>query len=160
MYSAPRADSKCSHDYVPLEERRSYTYLSTNPLTNKCIVFVHGFFGDPWSTWQQFQELLDIPTAMGAELWSTTDAYFFDYGAEKDFVARSSQALGEFLIKLYPNPRGLFKSTAPVRFDLPYAQILLVGHSLGAVVIRQCVANVLNRWKLEPGTDLPSTTVL
>lgn len=113
-------------------------------------MFVHGFFGDCIETWGQFPDLCDSrDLGAGRDIWARSDLYFYDYGAEKDFVTRSASGLAQFLKRIFPRPEmPLFELPdlgAPKIRDpwLAYSRVILVGHSLGAVVIRECLQNQL-----------------
>jgi len=132
-----------------VRQRKSCARLSTNRETDVCIVFVHGFFGNSVTTWGQFSGLCDSALLKDAAMWARSDLYFYDYGAEKDFVKRSAHGLGVFLERIFPAPDmsifGLKPDDATKIRDpwLRYSRLVLVGHSLGAVVIRECVENRL-----------------
>lgn len=132
---------------VPLNHRKSYARLSTLSNAKTCIVFVHGFFGNVTTTWEYFPDLSDFENVPGAELLHESDLYFFDYPAEKAFAKDSAGRLSDFLGRLFPSPQmGLFhlpnESRSAIRSPwLPYEQLLLIGHSLGAVVARECIEN-------------------
>ncbi|HEX7360318.1 MAG TPA: alpha/beta fold hydrolase [Bryobacteraceae bacterium] len=110
-------------------------------------MFVHGFFGNVIKTWQHFSELCDSKRVPGAETLARSDLFFFDYPAHKAFVKDSATELTKFMSRLFPRPTmELFGLTEDLRNDirspwLPYTRVLLVGHSLGAVVIRECIEN-------------------
>jgi hypothetical protein len=149
---------------VPLEDHGSYSLLSTDPLTNRCIVLVHGFWGSATSTWGQFQELIDDRAVVSTELWPKADLYFYGYRSAKDFVEASADDLGQFLRDVYsqskvwstPNQANLNVVKFNRESPLPYSQLVLIGHSLGAVVIRQCIAKVLRKCKLQPEEPPPA----
>ena len=139
-----------------VKQRRSHAYLSTNPEADTCVVFVHGFFGDPIGTWGQFSDLCDSDELKGRGIWARSDLYFYDYGAEHDFVKRSASGLGHFLERLFPQAQTLLlglshAESLKIRNPwLAYSRLILVGHSLGAVVIRECLENKLRD---SSGTD-------
>jgi len=138
-----------------VRSRRSYARLSTNNETDACVVFVHGFIGDVVKTWGQFPDLCDSELPKDADRWARMDLYFYDYGAEKDFVKRSAEGLDKFLGSIFPRPDmtrfGLSEPDRSAIRDpwLPYNRLILVGHSLGAVVIRECLENRLRPSSLE-----------
>jgi pimeloyl-ACP methyl ester carboxylesterase len=83
----------------------------------------------------------------GAALLDRSDLYFFDYPAQNELVKASASDLAGFLHLLFPMPdMSLFFQDQSARADIrnpwhPYRTLLLVGHSLGALVIRECVEN-------------------
>ena len=135
------------HYPVLLAHQKSYARLSTNAEAKTCIVFVHGFFGNVTKTWEYFADLCDSPDVPDAAFFEHSDLYFFDYPAQKAFVKHSASELAEFLNRLFPRPAmDLFhlgeEQRVAVRAPwIPYSQLILVGHSLGAVVIRECIEN-------------------
>lgn len=150
--------AKFRHYSSIVRARDSYARLSTNGETDVCVVFVHGFFGDAVTTWGQFPDLCDSDLLDDADLWACSDLYFYDYGAEKDFVKRSAHGLSSFLPRVFPMPEmslfGLLSADATrIRSPwLPYSRLVLVGHSLGGVVIRECLENCLR----QPQAGVPS----
>jgi hypothetical protein len=142
------------HLHVPIASfEGSYALLSSGQDAGTAIVFVHGFFGDAWTTWEEFQSLVDDDH--GGSLWPTADLYFYEYRAASNFIAKSAQDLLGFLEAVYPNPNhGLFWSPPHNRFGIVgtnpllsirqppirYRRLLLVGHSLGSPVLRQVIA--------------------
>jgi hypothetical protein len=136
---------------------RSCALLSTDPETDTAVAFVHGFRGHFEKTWQQFQSLMD--EADRHATWRRSDLYFFSYDAENSHIGASASELATFLASHYPNPPhrmfeypaaaldwadgtllrlGIIKIRPGPYF---YSRLKLVGHSLGAVIIRQLVAD-------------------
>lgn len=119
-------------------------------------VFVHGFMGDAGSTWRDFQTIIDDKHV---ETWRYTDLYFYEYQGARNLAVVSAQHFQEFVDSIFPNPaRGLFTPpthgfqvfprdrSMAVREQIgPYKQLLLIGHSLGALVIRQAVVSALRK---------------
>lgn len=85
---------KHKHFSSIVRQRRSSALLSTHPDTETCVVFVHGFFGNAATTWGQFQDLCDFEWLGDSKSLERFDLYFYDYGAEKDFVKWSADELG------------------------------------------------------------------
>ena len=145
-----------THLSVPLSGHAgSYAYLSTDPGSETAVIFVHGFWGDAWSTWEDFQGLVDEEVRWHG-MWAKTDLYFFEYRGASNFVMKSAQDLSEFLLKIYPEPESRFFVVSSPRSFVPkdylasargtatrYRRLVLVGHSLGAVVLRQAVTRQL-----------------
>jgi pimeloyl-ACP methyl ester carboxylesterase len=130
-----------------LQGQKSYARLSTHAGAETCIVFVHGFFGNVTTTWEYFPDLCDNENVPGADILEQSDLYFFDYPAHKAFVKESANRLAQFLGCLFPEPAmDLFYFREEDRRSirepwLAYRRLLLVGHSLGAVVVRECIEN-------------------
>ena len=136
-----------THHPCVCDHRKSFARLSKDAGTKTCIVFVHGFFGNARTTWQHFAELCDTGATTGSALLDRSDLYFFDYPAQSGFVKASAHELSTFLGRVFPTPdMKLFFYEDACRAAIrnswtPYTKVVLVGHSLGAVVIRECVEN-------------------
>jgi pimeloyl-ACP methyl ester carboxylesterase len=117
------------------------------------IVYVHGFLGDAQTTWEQLQYYVD---RLRDEPFKNSDLHFFEYPAEDQFVLASVARLRSFLTQIYPLPPSALVEAHLRDFDWrlpgdsdtvflrelhPYSRLILVGHSLGAVVIRRFIAD-------------------
>lgn len=107
-------------------------YWSASP-NGTAIVFVHGFYGEAVGTWSQFERLLPSePACRGC------DIIFFKYDSVYTPSPTSGAELYVFLKQLCRTPAAVIKAdapaTRPARFR--YKRVLLVAHSLGAVVCR------------------------
>lgn len=107
------------------------------------IVFVHGFGGGADSTWEQFVRCLRaMPEA------AVADAFFIDYPSTKHPVAFCSAKFREFLFDLLRKPSSnivnpSLPKEAPTRaVTAAYQKIMLVGHSMGAIVARQALLDL------------------
>src|ERR1017187_3325356 len=136
-----------------ISDGSSYAFVSDSCSVNTAIVYVHGFLGDAQSTWEQLQYYVD---RLDNEPFRDADLFFYDYPAEDNFVHASVSRLRAFLNQIYPSPppellEVHFKDldwrlhddpeVITIREHRPYARLVLVGHSLGAVVIRRLVAD-------------------
>jgi pimeloyl-ACP methyl ester carboxylesterase len=100
----------------------------------KALVFIHGFGGSAISTWLQFPSLLQAESAL-----SGYDHVFYGYDGLKKRAHASANQLSLLLEKMVGMPNradlGLFDSISrPISFR--YKEVILVAHSLGAVVAR------------------------
>jgi pimeloyl-ACP methyl ester carboxylesterase len=132
----------------------SYALISSARSTHTAVVFVHGFFGDAYSTWQDFQVLVDEYSHIYTE-WNDTDLFFFEYGGEQALPMASADRLDRFVKYVFPHPKeSLFSEDVAGldwQVDQPfdrvfirhgpykYKHLVLVGHSLGALIIRLTV---------------------
>jgi hypothetical protein len=143
----------------------SYALVSRDPGTDTAVIFVHGFGGDPQTTWLEFPSLID--SCSGAyPWWNTCDVFFYKYPGSRTIpIAVSSHNLLTFLRATFPEPdqalfrfsttdaklRALFPSV-PLRTDgFRYRKLVLVGHSEGAVVIRRALIEEYKRIRDEGG---------
>jgi pimeloyl-ACP methyl ester carboxylesterase len=137
--------------------RGSYAFLSDQVGTDTAIVFVHGFFGDARGTWLNFPGLVDS----NESFWPGADLFFLDYPSYQHHVADNSDLLLRFLEEVFPSPpSSLFqprriepRSSLLVSLALQweqlnprvYRKLILVGHSEGALVIRQAIIDLCQR---------------
>lgn len=132
--------------------------LSTEP--EVAVVFVHGFLGDPRLTWINFQSLVDDLDDQ-RPLWNRCDLFFYDYRS-RDQIAPLAEDFRAFLKN--DHHEYLYESVLPSSLKLPrltrgavqYKHLILVGHSVGAVIIRDVVLQDLKARQVA-GT-LPSWT--
>lgn len=119
-------------------------YLSHVPPT-RLVVFVHGFRGKTLAAWRNFPS-----SGMYRSWWRSCDMLFVGYPSRIDTVAGTEYRLRRQLSKFYPrisdelvqingvSPRSLT--------DRPYSELLLVGHSLGGLIIRRAISEVAQPW--------------
>jgi pimeloyl-ACP methyl ester carboxylesterase len=143
--------------HIPIglkQDRRALGLLSKRP-PSTAIVFVHGFWGKPRSTWVDFVNLIEKD-----EKWDNCDLFFYGHRSNKQ-VRPLADKLLPFLTELATRRESgvmttpfiapsststtLFGTTADfwnTRGTSPYKQIVLVGHSAGALIIREtlCLA--------------------
>ena len=127
----------------------TYGLLSDSTATRRAIFFVHGFWGDAEATWQEFQRLID--TSKFATEFSDVDLFFYDYPSQANSVKTSAENLGTFVRHvLEEGPWGAVLAqiiparwvATPVRSGTSYEEVVLVGHSLGGVVVRKLIVTI------------------
>jgi pimeloyl-ACP methyl ester carboxylesterase len=117
-----------------LEFPESHAVWCRTPPT-RVVVFVHGFRGEALETWHRFDELLpEDPSS------ANFDFLFYGYDGFRSELMASVGAFKGFLERLLTLPSRISNQQLPIHATRPdtheYNEIMLVGHSLGAVVIR------------------------
>lgn len=116
----------------------SHTILAVEP-RGRAVIFVHGFGGGALTTWSEFNTLLPLePEANGVDL------FFYGYDSLYADVRAAASIFCDFLDDLMTHPSAvvnpLILSPDLNRADsFRYREILLVAHSLGAVVVRRAL---------------------
>lgn len=116
--------------------RRSLAYWADDP-NGSVVVFVHGFNGRPVSSWLEFPSRLPEEPA-----WTGSDLVFFGYDGRYAPVMASALVLAEFLDELMAGhvPTNVASGRRSARQDGElYRRLVVVGHSLGAVVARRAL---------------------
>jgi hypothetical protein len=131
------------HHVFPPISHKSCALLSRVDSARRAVVFVHGFMGDPVSTWSHFH---DIGTIVNDHGWDEADLFFLGYDSARLDIRSASWLVLEFLRGILPTPpEELFVTayrgrTLPVRSTIrSYEELYLVGHSLGGVIVRDVV---------------------
>lgn len=98
------------------------------------LIFVHGFMGQAIPTWKDFPSMI-----IGDSSFAETDIIFYGYKTLDGQAADHALDLYHFLKKLQcPLLHGIL----PLNQNLPersYDKIVVVAHSLGAILIRQAL---------------------
>ena len=102
-------------------------WINRDPIANALVIFVHGFTGGPWKTWDEFPSLLQLQDNQTANSY---DVYLFEYESKWLFQPSISYAV----LKL----RTFLKSITP-RYDT----IVLIAHSQGGLVAKVCLIDEL-----------------
>jgi hypothetical protein len=141
--------------------KHAYGYISSDQTARTAVVFIHGYCGDPVDTWGKFPLLIDDPRYV--RWWRHADLYFYAYDTPVHQLSVYVEDLHNFLRSVYPEApihifnllpdhlvAGIYDSIVsnPINLDneLPvpfvkrsYSKLILVGHSLGGLVIRMLV---------------------
>jgi hypothetical protein len=136
-------DTARSHERRPLSLSGfpdTEARLSAQP--TRLLVFVHGWNGRALKTWRHFDdESCDV-----SEWWCASDLLFIGYASRKRDPAGVADQLRDVLLAAYPRrPAGwmVSRGKTPVPpAQIEYRELYLVGHSLGAPVIRHMLADL------------------
>jgi pimeloyl-ACP methyl ester carboxylesterase len=118
--------------------KECWVYHSAEP-ADSALVFVHGFHGDATGTWVQFQSLLQEEANC-----KSRDLLFFGYHSWRRPTASSASSLMNLLVALVDKPESIDGWPARAK-NTKYRRILVVAHSLGAIV---CRLAFLMAWKM------------
>jgi pimeloyl-ACP methyl ester carboxylesterase len=119
---------------IPYDDVALTSLLSVEP-SQKVIVFVHGYGGNPISTWADFDRLSILrPEFRGHDL------IFYEYDGLEAELKASANLFYNFLAWLFKSPVAAINNCLPKEAQRPasfgYDEIVLVCHSLGAVIAR------------------------
>lgn len=122
--------------------RRGQVLLTRSAQVPCAIVFIHGWGGGARSTWEQFPEMI---SQRSSDLFA--DAYFLEYRSTGYAVAWCAAMLREFLTDLVSAPAPtMINASLPEGVARPdefkYEQVVLVGHSMGAVISRRALLDM------------------
>jgi len=114
------------------------------------VIFVHGFLGSSDTTWNDFPMLISRSSDLE---WIHSDIFFIEYASMDRSVGNAAWDLMLFLETFLENPGSYVQNwtrsplLANLRPDLSYGykQLVLVGHSMGGVVIRKTIVDFLRR---------------
>jgi|GEM_PF-916109 len=133
--------------------RKTLAYWHTEA-ASRLIVFVHGFGGRPDTTWPDFPALLRQKAGL-----APFDYVFFGYDGLRKQATNSGKRFLGFLRSFLSDPSALVNATIPSlekRQPFTYDRVVLVAHSLGAVVTRRALldAHALQRMPWLPTVRL------
>jgi len=112
----------------------STAFLTIHP-PKILVVFVHGFNGKSVETWGKFPELIRNNSD-----FINADVVFYGYESLKAQANNSALRFYNSLLKFTdnsPNEWGIHRDF--VKQDFKYSKILIVAHSLGAIVVRRAL---------------------
>ena len=136
--------------------RGSFAMLADSPSAETAVIFVHGFAGDAAKTWLEFQSLIDV-YASEYDWWRNYDAFFYQYSSISKPLAVNADEFLTFSSKIFPELHAaILHGIREESSSLPYKNVILVGHSEGAVVIRRALAEAYKMMR-EVVSDMPKT---
>lgn len=103
----------------------------------KLVVFIHGFNGTASGTWGDFPELI-----RSNNHFANSDVIFYGYDSLKGQANISASLFYDFLNQVLENsPNDLSFERHNINDNLRYSKVLIVAHSLGAIVTRRALLN-------------------
>ncbi|MBF6619128.1 MAG: hypothetical protein ITG02_02740 [Patulibacter sp.] len=118
------------------------------------MVFVHGFGGRCTHSWSTFAD-----HSAPSTWWWESDLLFVGYRSMRDGVVGVADRLRRELPSFVPRPPDGLLGTGPKGRDRePYEEVILVGHSLGGLIVRRAVADSTQEWinRGRPEHDRPA----
>ena len=112
--------------------------------TRRLLVFVHGFRGRSMESWTEFPTSHSI-----GEWWRESDLLFVGYDSVRETITGVAARLRSELPRFYPNLPDELVVAGGVPLREPsaaYEQLLLIGHSLGGLVVRRALADAAQEW--------------
>ena len=109
-------------------------YFATDP-GRKAVVFVHGYGGSAIKTWSDFHLLASAEAPCRRH-----DLFFYGYDGLRSELVASAGFFRDFLGTLLMNGTDLVNGSLPAQArrppDFAYDEVVVVAHSLGAVIAR------------------------
>lgn len=119
-------------------------WVNRNKLNNSLVIFIHGLFGSPWTSWQGVPKRLQTEFSHDSLLRSY-DMYLFQYETtwrrQPSLVPDLQASLHRFIEDVRPK----------------YSTVVLVGHSQGGILAK---LYILDRLRGGHGLDLPIDLVI
>ena len=137
----PRHAAPLTHSPVHLSEPEDWVFFASHSQPTRLAVFVHGFKGKNLATWG------DFPYSGSSSAWvRETDMLFVGYPSTKEAVSASEYRIRKWLPKFFPAPPPTALSINGIDcrpiLDNPYRELVLIGHSLGGLVLRRALTEI------------------
>jgi pimeloyl-ACP methyl ester carboxylesterase len=117
--------------------------LLANQNANTALLFVHGWGGSASGTWEDFQRAVRFSPETAA-----ADAFFLNYPTRRTTVPFCAGEARRFLRDLLHDPantmvngslpRGVARRAPGIRYD----RVVVIAHSMGAVVVRRALLDL------------------
>lgn len=130
-----------THSSFRVVDLPTWVFYPSHQKARRLIVFVHGFGGRAVATWTDFP----LSGQMGT-WWEESDMLYVGYKSMKENITSVADRLRTELPRFYPTPYfpAMEVGGVKARDDISseYEDLILVGHSLGGLVIRIALAYV------------------
>jgi len=114
--------------------KNTIAYFANN-IPNSLVIFVHGFIGHSTDTWESFPSLIKD----GAE-FENSDVIFYGYESLKYQANNNALKFYKFLKYVFENhPNKLGHKRDGLPDDFRFNKIVIVAHSLGAIIVRRAL---------------------
>jgi pimeloyl-ACP methyl ester carboxylesterase len=137
-------DFRETHVPRSIASPRDWTLYLSRETPTRLVVFVHGFGGHPVESWNFFyRPPPDDPW------WITTDLLFAGYDSKRRTITGVANEFRREIEHFYPRIRHDLAelqgvTLRPTERDC-YEQLVIVGHSLGGVIVRHAIADSVER---------------
>ncbi len=118
-------------------DRDVQVLLAVHP-NRKALLFIHGFNGNAIRTWSDFHELLPKCSTCSGH-----DVFFYGYDGLRAEMNASAAIFRVFLHRFFEETQSLLTNNLPESAqredDFQYDELVVVAHSLGAVIARRAL---------------------
>jgi pimeloyl-ACP methyl ester carboxylesterase len=146
------------HTPVPVDPPGWILYVShSSQPVRRLVVFVHGFNGRAVGSWMNFPEV-----GQDREWWVNSDLLFVAYRSTKENITGVAHELRRRLPRYYPSPFAqamVFESRIARADAAEYEELVVVGHSLGGLIVRRALCDEAQQW-VESGQQSPRPKLL
>lgn len=135
-----------THSSRRLRDPERWVLYLSHVTPKRLIVFVHGFHGGAVTTWQRFPE-----GGRTSDWWQASDMLFVGYPSHRDNITGTASRLRRELPGFFPRPPSelleIYDARVRDRSESDYEELVLVGHSLGGVVLRRALSDAAQEWR-------------
>jgi pimeloyl-ACP methyl ester carboxylesterase len=112
----------------------------------KAVLFIHGFSGDAVNTWSHFPQMIPATRSFAGH-----DLFFYGFdGLWADMIS-SAAMFRSFLDRMFKNVSKMSNENLPLLVQrapvFDYDELIIVAHSLGAVVARRALLDATTQQK-------------